>query len=325
MPSIYTQSLRFTLQATGDGFAVWGSVLNSGVFQLVDSAISGRTGFSLSGSRTLTSTNGAPDEARQIFLDITGGTGGTVTIPSVEKIYLVRNASSGDVVITTLGGTITATIATGNTLWVACDSSNVRLALATDFQGSTLTRVGTPSISTDGVNKAYSDANLAAAIAYADSLSFASGNLPGGQVNGYILRTDGVTPFWGTPAGTWTGPVTGNVTGNLTGNVAGNVMGNVSGSSGSCTGNAATATFAMTASTATTATTAGSATTATSATSATTATTATTANAGAAGFAINGLKAARVITGSATNTGRISWGTGAPGTLDEGEIFLRYA
>lgn len=45
----------------------------------------------------------------------------------------------------------------------------------------------------------------------------------------------------------------GGVKGNLTGNVAGNVTGNVSGSSGSCTGNAATATKATTATTATTA------------------------------------------------------------------------
>ena len=43
-------------------------------------------------------------------------------------------------------------------------------------------------------------------------------------------------------AGALTGAVTGNVTGNVTGDVTGNVTGNVTGSSGSCTGNAATAT-----------------------------------------------------------------------------------
>ena len=40
------------------------------------------------------------------------------------------------------------------------------------------------------------------------------------------------------------GNVTGNVTGNVAGNLTGNVTGNVSGSSGSCTGNAKTATTA---------------------------------------------------------------------------------
>lgn len=42
-------------------------------------------------------------------------------------------------------------------------------------------------------------------------------------------------------ATTFTGNLTGNVTGNVSGNLTGNVTGDVSGSSGSCTGNAATA------------------------------------------------------------------------------------
>lgn len=35
--------------------------------------------------------------------------------------------------------------------------------------------------------------------------------------------------------------------------------------------------------------------------------------------------AARVTSGSASNSGLISWGTSAPGTLDEGQIYLRHA
>ena len=45
----------------------------------------------------------------------------------------------------------------------------------------------------------------------------------------------------GAIAGVFTGNITGNVTGNVIGNVTGNVTGNCTGSSGSCTGNAATA------------------------------------------------------------------------------------
>ena len=48
-----------------------------------------------------------------------------------------------------------------------------------------------------------------------------------------------------------TNTITANLTGNVTGNITGNVTGNVSGSSGSCTGNAATATSATSATTAT--------------------------------------------------------------------------
>lgn len=38
-----------------------------------------------------------------------------------------------------------------------------------------------------------------------------------------------------------------------------------------------------------------------------------------------GKNAARVNLGTAANSGLISWGTGAPGTLDEGQIYLRHA
>ena len=39
----------------------------------------------------------------------------------------------------------------------------------------------------------------------------------------------------------------------------------------------------------------------------------------------NGRKAASVASGSSAEAGRISWGTGSPGTLAEGEIYLRHA
>jgi hypothetical protein len=54
-------------------------------------------------------------------------------------------------------------------------------------------------------------------------------------VTGLITATGGVA-----------GAIAGNVTGNVIGNVTGNVTGNVSGSSGSCTGNAGTATALQT-------------------------------------------------------------------------------
>ena len=44
-----------------------------------------------------------------------------------------------------------------------------------------------------------------------------------------------------------------------------------------------------------------------------------------AGSTYNGKRIAHVDSGSATNSGRISWGTSAPGTLAVGEIYLRHA
>jgi hypothetical protein len=103
MPSSYSASARYTLQATGENNNTWGVILNNGVFKLVDDNINGRLAFALSTTKTLTTALGATDEARNAFLDITGGIGGAVVIPAVPKGYFIRNASAGLVSITTGG------------------------------------------------------------------------------------------------------------------------------------------------------------------------------------------------------------------------------
>lgn len=187
MPSTYTPSLRFTLQATGEGLNVWGVILNSGVFSLVDYSIAGRAAFSLSGSKTLTSNNGATDEARAAMLDITGGTGGTITIPAVSKIYLVRNGASGNVVITTGGGQ-TVTIRPGESLLVFTDGTDVRSTFSTDFMGNRITNVGTPTASADAATKSYVDTT---------AWNLNTGILPGQGGNaGNFLTTNGSVASW---------------------------------------------------------------------------------------------------------------------------------
>ena len=103
VPSSYTLSCRFTLQATGENNNTWGTILNNGVFALVDYAIAGRLAFTLSGVKTLTTALGATDEARVAMIDVTGGTGGKVVIPASSKGYFVRNVASGNVVFSANG------------------------------------------------------------------------------------------------------------------------------------------------------------------------------------------------------------------------------
>jgi hypothetical protein len=122
----------------------WGSRLIAQFgSDLIDAAIDGVEGFALSGSKTLTNNNGTSDEARKRVLNVTGGTGGTITIPNVEKAYLVRNASSGDVTITTGSGT-TATVTSGVTKWVFSNGSNaVYTQAGPDFGALNLVTTGT--------------------------------------------------------------------------------------------------------------------------------------------------------------------------------------
>lgn len=126
MPSSATSRNRFEKQGAGENANAWGTKLNTTVFDLVDEALDGRTSFALSGAKTLSATNFASDEARKRVIDVTGGTGGTVTIPAVEKWYMLRNASAGNVIVTT-GSGATATIGAGLMAILFCDGTNVRL------------------------------------------------------------------------------------------------------------------------------------------------------------------------------------------------------
>lgn len=123
MPSTYTARNRAEKQGAGENANTWGTRCNQNTFDMFDEALDGVESFTLSGAKTLTTANGSTDEARNRVLNITGGTGGTITIPNVEKAYLVRNAASGDITFTTGSGT-TADVPAGAIQWVFCDGSN---------------------------------------------------------------------------------------------------------------------------------------------------------------------------------------------------------
>lgn len=124
MPSTYTTNNRLEKQAPGENNNSWGTKLNESTIDMIDEALSGVTAFTLSTTKTLSTANGATDESRPAILNITSGTGGTVTIPNVKKRYFVRNATSGDVIFTTGSGT-TATLKTGEVCEIISVGGNV--------------------------------------------------------------------------------------------------------------------------------------------------------------------------------------------------------
>lgn len=125
MPSSYSASLRFTLQATGENLNTWGTILNSGAFALIDSAIAGYTSLSLTGNRTLTTANGSADEARMATLKVTSTGAYTVTIPAVSKQYFIWNASSYAITISSAGGGSSVIIPATGKVAIASDGTNV--------------------------------------------------------------------------------------------------------------------------------------------------------------------------------------------------------
>jgi hypothetical protein len=140
MAASYTTSLKLTLPADGD--TNWGTVVNNGITSLVDSSVAGTTTvvFTTSADYTLTSSNGATDEARKMFLNFTGtpGAAANVICPAVSKLYFVSNNTTGGFAITlkTAAGT-GISVASGISTVLYCNGTNVVYAVTPTVAGST--------------------------------------------------------------------------------------------------------------------------------------------------------------------------------------------
>ena len=130
MASTFSPTLRLELIANGEQSGTWGATTNVNLGTLLEQAI---TGF-LSKAQgdvanlTLTATNGAADEARNMVLDFTGAltAARNVVVPTAEKLYLVKNSTTGGYALTikTAAGSGVA-VAAGSAQWVYCDGTNV--------------------------------------------------------------------------------------------------------------------------------------------------------------------------------------------------------
>lgn len=130
MASSYSDNLRLELQATGENDGTWGTKANT-VFDLIEDAISEETSVSTTGGdTTLTTNNGSTDQARAMFLDISGtlSSDANIIIPAVNKLYAVRNGTSGsfDVNFKVSGQTAVA-VTQGRTAFIYCDGTNTFL------------------------------------------------------------------------------------------------------------------------------------------------------------------------------------------------------
>ena len=131
MASTYTDELRIEKIATGEQSGSWGTTTNT-QYDLWESTISGTVtvAFASDGNDTLTTANGADDEARHMFINLSGGTTLSTTrnlvVPTKSKLYFVRNNTNGSqavVVKTTSGSGIT--VPHGKYMSLYCDGTNV--------------------------------------------------------------------------------------------------------------------------------------------------------------------------------------------------------
>lgn len=171
MPSSWSSSLRFELQFTGENINLWGDKLNA-VLGHADYAVAGWLTKPLSGDVALSTANAGDDEARAAMIKFTGAGPFTVTLPSVSKAYLVWNACTAGVTLTT-GAGATLTVDAGDIVQVVCDGANVK----------------TPG---------YGGLSIKDYVAQT-AWTYNAGALPAQAGNaGKVVRTDGTTASWQT-------------------------------------------------------------------------------------------------------------------------------
>jgi len=97
MANTTSASLKLTVQQTGENSGTWGQITNTNLL-ILEQAIGGYDTVNSASGATLTFSNGALSNGKNQVLKLTGTISGnvSVTIPdSIEKTYIVENATSG--------------------------------------------------------------------------------------------------------------------------------------------------------------------------------------------------------------------------------------
>jgi hypothetical protein len=144
----YTSSLRLVLPATGEYPGTWGTQANNGLTSLVDTSIAGTASITMvAANYTLSTANGASDEARAMFLVLAGTPGGSynVIVPAVSKLYFVTNSTGAAQTVKTSAGS-GISVPNGARMALRCNGTDVLEAL-TYFGSLTL---GTPLATASG-------------------------------------------------------------------------------------------------------------------------------------------------------------------------------
>jgi hypothetical protein len=129
MPSVYTNHLRLEEIGTGEQSGDWGATTNTNLELIAEAFSYSYTGEAIANSATddITVADGASDQARALYLKLTGGGQAcTVTLKpnDLSKIWMIENTTS-----------YTLTMKQGSGATVAIKAGQVKI-IATDGQGS---------------------------------------------------------------------------------------------------------------------------------------------------------------------------------------------
>ena len=150
----YSDRLRLELMTTGEFSGTWGDRTNINMGTILEQAIAGLKTVTLTDSdKTLTTATGnansqggtdySDDEARYAILSIVSSealtAGRNVIIPAKEKIYIIKNGTTGGQQLTIKTTTGTGlVIPNGKTMVLYCDGTNTQSAIDNFPAGTTI-------------------------------------------------------------------------------------------------------------------------------------------------------------------------------------------
>ena len=208
MASTYTDRLGLEKQGDGENPNSWGTILNTNVIDLIDDAIAGYEIVSVSSTGiTLSDNNGSTDQSRNAALEFAGTLTAnvTITIPSEEKTYFVRENTTGSFAVqmkTASGSALNLT--QGLNTFVACDGTSIyQIDISTSvdsFTANTLTATSITTSILDATDVNATDVNST----NVSATTINTTTINTSTVSATVLNNDGTATF--------SGPVIGTVT-----------------------------------------------------------------------------------------------------------------
>jgi len=135
MANTTSSNLKLTVQATGENSGTWGQITNTNLL-ILEQAIGGYQSIGITSAATLTFSNGIVSNGKNQVIKLTGTISGNknVVIPdSIEKTYIVENATTGAHTVTfkTSSGTgVTWSATDKGTKILYSDGTNVEEGLS---------------------------------------------------------------------------------------------------------------------------------------------------------------------------------------------------
>ena len=201
MASSYSSDLKLELMVTGEKAGLWGDITNTNLV-ILQQAIAGYASIDISGgagNTDLTFSNGASSNGKNAVLDLTGTITGnrTVTVPAsvTNKVYVIKNGTTGAFTVTVLvsgqsGVTFSATDKGTKILYIngtdVTDSNigklsndyNPQLSAVLDTNGNDIVIDDAGAIEDDSNNPYLRFQKTASAVNFLDVTNQATGSAP---------------------------------------------------------------------------------------------------------------------------------------------------